>query len=215
MSSQASLASKVMPRLGVGRHQLASPMKRAINRRALSSTSASAGKTYFPESTPKIQSTPRLTTLQQQQQFQKHTSASFNPFKSVAIRREGKNRWERRAALTPEAVEKLIKETGIDVYVQPSTKRIFSDEKYRAAGAIIQEDLSPADIILGIKEVPVKDLIPGKTYVYFSHTHKGQAYNMPMLQDVLDKVKQNIDDLICLLLLFIETKEQELTRSAS
>lgn len=196
MSSQASLATKVMPRLGAGRHQLTSSMKRrALNRRALSSTSAVSGKTYFPQSAPTIQTTttPRLTTLHQQQQYQKHTSTSFNPFKSVAIRREGKNRWERRAALTPEAVEKLIKETGIDVYVQPSTKRIFSDEKYRAAGAIIQEDLSPADIILGIKEVPVKDLLPGKTYVYFSHTHKGQAYNMPMLQDVLDKVK-NLPD---------------------
>ncbi|KAK3818823.1 MAG: Saccharopine dehydrogenase-domain-containing protein [Benniella sp.] len=117
----------------------------------------------------------------------------MNPYKSIAIRREGKNRWERRAALTPEAVEKLIKETGIKVYVQPSTKRIFSDDKYRAAGAIVQEDLSPADVILGIKEVPVKDLIPGKTYVYFSHTHKGQEYNMPMLQDILDKKIRLID----------------------
>ncbi|KAF9949515.1 hypothetical protein BGZ65_007263, partial [Modicella reniformis] len=60
-------------------------------------------------------------------------------------------------------------------------------------GAIVQEDLSPADVILGIKEVPVKDLIPGKTYVYFSHTHKGQEYNMSMLQDVLDKKIRLID----------------------
>ncbi|KAG0000524.1 hypothetical protein BGZ79_005829, partial [Entomortierella chlamydospora] len=150
------------------------------------------GETYFPAS---IQQHPQpsLSTLKQQQQYQKHTSASLNPYKSIAIRREGKNRWERRAALTPEAVEKLIKETGIKVYVQPSTKRIFSDDKYRAAGAIVQEDLSPADVILGIKEVPVKDLIPGKTYVYFSHTHKGQKYNMPMLQDVLDKKIRLID----------------------
>ncbi|KAI8352990.1 Saccharopine dehydrogenase-domain-containing protein [Mortierella sp. GBAus27b] len=146
-------------------------------------------RTYFPQAVPTIQqrAQPRLTTLRQQQQYQKHTTTSVNPYKSIAIRREGKNRWERRAALTPEAVEKLIKETGIKVYVQPSTKRIYTDDKYRAAGAIVQEDLSPADIILGIKEVPVKDLIPGKTYVYFSHTHKGQEYNMPMLQDVLDK----------------------------
>ncbi|KAG0096191.1 hypothetical protein BGZ93_004881 [Podila epicladia] len=191
MSSQAALASvsKALPRLG------ARSTKRFIAsisqaKRALSSSSVASGKTYFPQVTPKIQSSPRLNNISQYQS--KHTS-SLNPFKSVAIRREGKNRWERRAALTPEAVEKLIKETGIAVYVQPSTKRIFSDDKYRAAGAIIQEDLSVADIILGIKEVPVKDLIPGKTYVYFSHTHKGQAYNMPMLQDVLDKKIRLID----------------------
>ncbi|KAF9112085.1 hypothetical protein BGX27_004003 [Mortierella sp. AM989] len=194
MSSQVSLAAKALPRLGVVGRQLSSNIRRSSARRHLSSSSVAMGDTYFPKVVPTIQqshSQSRLSTLKQQQ-FQKHTS-TLNPYKSVAIRREGKNRWERRAALTPEAVEKLIKETGIKVYVQPSTKRIFSDDKYRAAGAIVQEDLSPADVILGIKEVPVKDLIPGKTYVYFSHTHKGQKYNMPMLQDVLDKKIRLID----------------------
>lgn len=51
-------------------------------------------------------------------------------FKSIAIRREDKSRWERRAPLTPDAVERLIKDTGTKVYVQPSTKRVFKDEKY-------------------------------------------------------------------------------------
>ncbi|KAF9085531.1 hypothetical protein BGX23_009581 [Mortierella sp. AD031] len=195
MSSQAALASKALPRLSAcARRHLSATAKRSMAKRSLSSSSAVSGQTYFAQSVPRIQQHPHnSSSLYQQQQFQKHTSTSQNPFKSVAIRREGKNRWERRAALTPEAVEKLIKETGIKVYVQPSTKRIFSDDKYRAAGAIIQEDLSVADVILGIKEVPVKDLIPGKTYVYFSHTHKGQKYNMPMLQDVLDKKIRLID----------------------
>ncbi|KAF9933130.1 hypothetical protein FBU30_006454 [Linnemannia zychae] len=198
MSSQAALTSRTLPRLSAcaRRHLCSSFAAASVKRstRPLSSSSAASGQTYFPQSVPLIQRHPSSTnTLHQQQQYQKHTHASLNPYKSVAIRREGKNRWERRAALTPEAVEKLIKETGIKVYVQPSTKRIFSDDKYRTAGAIIQEDLSPADIILGIKEVPVKDLIPGKTYVYFSHTHKGQKYNMPMLQDILDKKIRLID----------------------
>ncbi|KAF9429443.1 hypothetical protein BGZ76_001288, partial [Entomortierella beljakovae] len=187
MSSQASLASRALPRLGVVGRQLSSNIKRSISaRRQLSSSPALMGETYFPRSAPTIQQSHIPSSGLKQQQYQKHTN-SMNPYKSIAIRREGKNRWERRAALTPDAVEKLIKETGIKVYVQPSTKRIFTDDKYRAAGATIQEDLSSADVILGIKEVPVKDLIPGKTYVYFSHTHKGQKYNMPMLQDVLDK----------------------------
>lgn len=42
---------------------------------------------------------------------------------------------------------------------------------------------------MGIKEVPTKNLIPKKTHIFFSHTHKGQSYNMNMLQDILDKVK--------------------------
>lgn len=56
------------------------------------------------------------------------------------------------------------------------------------AGAILRDDLSHANVILGVKEVPMKDLLPGKTYMFFSHTHKGQSYNMPMLKDILDKV---------------------------
>ncbi|KAF8982576.1 hypothetical protein BGZ46_001041 [Entomortierella lignicola] len=193
MSSQASLATRALPRLSVVGHQLSKNIMRSSARRHLSSSSSKMGESYFPRSFPTIQKQSPQVPLKQQQQHQKHTSSSLNPYKSIAIRREGKNRWERRAALTPEAVEKLIKETGIKVYVQPSTKRIFSDDKYRAAGATVQEDLSPADVILGIKEVPVKDLIPGKTYVYFSHTHKGQKYNMPLLQDVLDKKIRLID----------------------
>jgi hypothetical protein len=41
---------------------------------------------------------------------------------------------------------------------------------------------------MGIKEVPVEYLIPAKKYLFFSHTHKGQTHNMPMLNDVLQKV---------------------------
>jgi alpha-aminoadipic semialdehyde synthase len=48
--------------------------------------------------------------------------------------------------------------------------------------------LSKADVIIGVKEVPMTDLIANKTYLFFSHTHKGQSYNMPMLKNILDKV---------------------------
>ncbi|KAL1918036.1 uncharacterized protein VTP21DRAFT_3302 [Calcarisporiella thermophila] len=112
---------------------------------------------------------------------------------SIGLRREDKSRWERRVALTPQGVKRLIDETGTKVYVQPSTNRVFGNKQYEEAGAIVQEDLSQADVILGIKEVPINNLIPGKTYVYFSHTHKGQHYNMGMLQDILDKRIRLID----------------------
>lgn len=62
--------------------------------------------------------------------------------------------------------------------------------RYHKAGAAITDDLSPADIILGIKEVPVSALIPNKTYLFFSHTHKGRTLeNMPMLQAIVDRVR--------------------------
>ncbi|KXS21364.1 hypothetical protein M427DRAFT_119187 [Gonapodya prolifera JEL478] len=112
---------------------------------------------------------------------------------SIGIRREGKNRWERRVALSPKVVERLVKDLNCSVYVQPSTKRIFGDERYAKAGALVQEDLSNADIIFGVKEVAINELIPEKTYVFFSHTHKGQPYNMRMLKEIMDKRIRLID----------------------
>lgn len=49
---------------------------------------------------------------------------------TVALRREDKSRWERRVALTPQGVESLIKETGAKVLVQPSTKRVYTEQQY-------------------------------------------------------------------------------------
>lgn len=112
---------------------------------------------------------------------------------SIGIRKESKGRWERRVPLVPDQVERLVKELGATVYLQPSTKRVVPDEKYAQVGAIVQNDLSCADIIVGVKEVPVDDLIASKTYMYFSHTHKGQSYNMGMLQAVLDKKIRLLD----------------------
>jgi hypothetical protein len=36
--------------------------------------------------------------------------------------------------------------------------------------------------------VPPAKLLPGRTYMFFSHTIKAQPYNMPMLDDILAKV---------------------------
>ncbi|KAJ3328333.1 hypothetical protein HDU76_010155, partial [Blyttiomyces sp. JEL0837] len=128
-----------------------------------------------------------------------HTQFSFTPSPvlektlSLGIRREDKNRWERRVPLVPDHVERLVKELGVKVIVQPSMKRVIPDEKFQQAGAIIQEDLSEADIIVGVKEVPMDRLVPDKTYFFFSHTYKGQTYNMPLLKNILDKRIRLID----------------------
>ncbi len=61
------------------------------------------------------------------------------------------------------------------------------------AGAIITEDLSHADLILGVKEVPKSKLMANKTYLFFSHTHKGQPYNMALLKEILDKNIRLVD----------------------
>src|SRR5688500_16965329 len=57
---------------------------------------------------------------------------------TIAIRREDKSRWERRVALTPNDVSKLVKETGVKIYVQPCNKRIFSNERYENVNVVFK-----------------------------------------------------------------------------
>ena len=110
----------------------------------------------------------------------------------ICIRREDKNEWERRTPLIPAHVKQLL-EQGIQVHVQTSPIRAYRRQEYEQAGATIIEGLSECPIILAIKEVPPALLQPHKTYIFFSHTIKGQAYNMPMLQKLLDLGCQLID----------------------
>ncbi|HEX9922049.1 MAG TPA: bifunctional lysine ketoglutarate reductase /saccharopine dehydrogenase family protein [Anaerolineae bacterium] len=111
----------------------------------------------------------------------------------IGIRREDKNKWERRAPLTPDQVAALIQEHGLAILVQPSAVRAFADEAYAAAGATIQEDLTSAQVVLAIKEIPLDILQSGQTYLCFSHTIKGQAHNMPLLRRLLELDCQLID----------------------
>ena len=106
--------------------------------------------------------------------------------KTIGIRREDKNEWERRVPLVPGDVSELGEKYGIKTLVQPSEIRIFSDEEYRKAGAEISEDLQGADVVFAVKEIPLHLLEHGKTYIFFSHTIKGQPYNMKMLKRLME-----------------------------
>lgn len=103
----------------------------------------------------------------------------------IGIRAEDKNEWERRAPLTPAHVRELVS-GGQKIHVQPSDRRIFRDDEYARAGAQIDTALDSCRVILGVKEVPIEKIRPGTVYVYFSHVIKGQPYNMPMLQHLID-----------------------------
>lgn len=110
----------------------------------------------------------------------------------VGIRREDINVWERRAPIAPQHVKEL-QEHGIKVLVQPSTRRAYTMNEYENAGAIIQEDLSPASLIMAVKQVPIDILIPNKSYAFFSHTIKAQEANMALLDAMLEKNIRIID----------------------
>lgn len=115
-----------------------------------------------------------------------------SPHHTVAIRREDASIWERRAPLAPYHVERLSK-NGVRVLIQPSNRRAYPLQSYMRSGAEVKEDISEAQVILGVKQVPVDLLLPGKTYCFFSHTIKAQEANMPLLDAVLDKNIRLID----------------------
>jgi len=71
----------------------------------------------------------------------------------LGIVRESYNKWERRVPLTPDQVRELVRQHDYEVIIQPSNKRIFTNKEYKAVGAKVQDDLSSACVILGVKQV--------------------------------------------------------------
>lgn len=114
-------------------------------------------------------------------------SSTNNTQPVIAICREESSIWERRAPLNPGHVSKLVKE-GVTVLVQPSTRRAYSTTEYKLNGAIIEEDISEAQAIFGVKTIPPELIIPNKRYAFFSHTIKAQPENMNVLDALLEKV---------------------------
>ncbi len=82
---------------------------------------------------------------------------------------------------------------NIDIFVQPSGIRNFSDEEYQKNNITLKEDLSDCDLLLGVKEVPIDKLIPNKKYMFFSHTIKKQPYNRAMLRKIMEHKIRLID----------------------
>jgi saccharopine dehydrogenase (NAD+, L-lysine-forming) len=106
----------------------------------------------------------------------------------IGLIRERKQPADSRVALTPtQAKELMEKYPEMEVWVEPSEDRIFTDEMYRAEGVRVSEAMEECDVLLGIKEVPKENLIPGKTYLFFSHTIKKQPYNQALFQEMVRK----------------------------
>jgi alpha-aminoadipic semialdehyde synthase len=115
------------------------------------------------------------------------------PMKNLLIRAEDKNRWERRTPIVPKDLSKIISTTGAKTFVEKSEKRFFSEAAYSKAGALSCTDMGVGDVILGVKEIPVEKILPNKTYLFFSHTIKGQKENMGLLQKIIDSGSTLID----------------------
>lgn len=112
----------------------------------------------------------------------------------IGILKEGKIPVDRRVPITPIQVEQInLRYPNVEMYCQSSPVRCFLDEEYEDAGIPVVEDLEHCDVLLGVKEVPVKELIAGKTYFFFSHTIKKQTYNRKLLQAIIEKEIRLID----------------------
>ncbi|MES2779724.1 MAG: NAD(P)-dependent oxidoreductase [Bacteroidota bacterium] len=114
--------------------------------------------------------------------------------KTIAIIREGKTPPDLRTPLTPQqCIELMHKFSDVKVIAQQSPYRCYTDEQYTALGIEVKEDISEADILLGVKEVPVEELIADKTYLFFSHTIKKQSQNRKLLRAILNKNIRLVD----------------------
>ena len=111
----------------------------------------------------------------------------------IGIVREGKVPIDRRVPLTPAHAAKIMEVYGCEVVVQPSPIRAIADEEYTQAGIPLQEDVRDCDVLFGVKEVPIAELIPNKTYFFFSHTYKEQPYNADLLKACVDQNIRLID----------------------
>lgn len=117
---------------------------------------------------------------------------------TIGLIREGKIPADNRVALTPAQCKWIHKNSdAVKIIAQSSSTRCFTDREYLSAGIEVTEDMRGCDILLGIKEVPIDQLIDGKTYLFFSHTKKKQPRNQKMLQSILEK-KITLIDYECL-----------------
>ena len=119
---------------------------------------------------------------------------------TIGILRESlSKKGEKRVAITPNLTKQIL-EWGHEIIIQPAVhpetreiKRAFPDQSYQQLGVEINEDLSKANVIFGIKEIDIDKILAGKTYVFFSHTHKGQIKNLDMLRTLVEKKSTVID----------------------
>jgi saccharopine dehydrogenase (NAD+, L-lysine forming) len=106
---------------------------------------------------------------------------------NIGLIAESKIPNDKRVALIPTQIKELQSKYPIQFVVEPSQSRCYSDDEYRASGILIDSNMNDCDFLIGIKEIKKENLLPGKTYLFFSHTIKKQSYNREMLKSIIKK----------------------------
>jgi len=112
----------------------------------------------------------------------------------IGIIKEGKVPTDKRVAFTPKQCVQIQQQyPQLTIKVQSSDIRSYADQEYQQAGISVVPDVADCDILFGVKEVPIHQLIADKTYFFFSHTIKKQPYNKALLQAVLQQGIRLVD----------------------
>jgi saccharopine dehydrogenase (NAD+, L-lysine forming) len=115
-------------------------------------------------------------------------------YRKIGVIREGKKPEDRRVPLTPAQCKEVMQRfPDVDLVVQRSNVRSYTDAEYEAFEIPLVDDLTDRDLLIGVKEVPVELLIANKAYQFFSHTIKQQPHNRKLLRAVLDRGIRLID----------------------
>ena len=105
----------------------------------------------------------------------------------IGIIREEKVPVDRRVPFSPSQCKRIEDNfPHLQIYVQSSNIRCFSDQEYIDHGITVLDNLESCDVLFGIKEVPKDKLISNKTYFFFSHTIKEQEYNRDLLKKMIE-----------------------------
>jgi len=110
----------------------------------------------------------------------------------TVVRKEHKNDWEKRTALTPSCAAELV-EKGFPISIEPSNIRVYPDSDYAALNVPTDGCPKEGQFIVGIKEPPIDSIQANQVHLAFSHTIKGQDYNMGLLQKFIDQKATLID----------------------
>jgi alanine dehydrogenase len=106
----------------------------------------------------------------------------------IGLIKEGKVPSDNRVALSPKQCRYLLDQfPEWDIIVESSPNRCFKDREYQKEGIKVVDDISSADLLFGIKEVPKDQLISNKKYLFFSHTKKAQTFNKALFHVMMDK----------------------------
>lgn len=107
---------------------------------------------------------------------------------TFALIKERKTPPDRRVVFSPEKYAETKSKFPEGIYkVEFSDIRVFPDKQYQDQGFEVTNDVSDCDVLIGVKEVPIENLVPNKSYFFFSHTIKKQPYNRDLLRAILDK----------------------------